>query len=155
MTILRQDPCGGLQVREVSTNQWIDAPYIPNTFVVNLGDALEHNTQGLYKATPHRVLQRTNTTVNRISMPYFFDPSFDTQLQSMVPYMTESDQRIIAEKAERERGTAAATRWDRLDPTMFHGTYGEYLMKKISKAFPELFKQQLGNNEEGETVSTP
>lgn len=145
LTILKQDPCGGLQVREVSTNQWIDAPFIPNSFVVNLGDALEHNTQGLYKATPHRVLQRTNATTNRVSMPYFFDPSFDTQLQSMVPYMTEADRQIIAERAEREKGSAAATRWDHLDPTLFHGTYGEYLMKKISKAFPELFKQQLGD----------
>jgi isopenicillin N synthase-like dioxygenase len=53
LTILKQDPSGGLQVRGVD-GQWIDAPYVEDTFVINLGDALEHCTGGLIKATPHR-----------------------------------------------------------------------------------------------------
>lgn len=55
LTILKQDSCGGLQVRG-RDGQWIEAPYIENTFVINLGDALEHCTGGLLRATPHRYL---------------------------------------------------------------------------------------------------
>jgi isopenicillin N synthase-like dioxygenase len=149
ITILKQDVCGGLQVKDASTGQWIDAPFIPNSFVVNLGDALEHNTQGLYKATPHRVLQRLNATSNRVSMPYFFDPSFDSKMNSMLPFMSEADQRIVAERVALKTANPdliLTDRWDRMDPSMFQGTYGEYLMKKISRAFPALFEQQLGSS---------
>ena len=53
LTVLKQDPSGGLQVRG-RDGAWIEAPYIENTFVINLGDALEHCTGGLIRATPHR-----------------------------------------------------------------------------------------------------
>ena len=53
ITILAQDSCGGLQVRG-RNGAWIDAPYKENTFVINIGDALEHCTGGLLRATPHR-----------------------------------------------------------------------------------------------------
>lgn len=36
-TILRQDDVGALQVANRS-GEWIDAPCIPNTFVINIGD---------------------------------------------------------------------------------------------------------------------
>jgi hypothetical protein len=29
-------------------------------------------------------------------------------------------------------------RWDRIDPHAMQGTYGEYLLSKVSKVFPEL-----------------
>jgi isopenicillin N synthase-like dioxygenase len=44
---------GGLQVKQLN-NEWLDAIPIENTFVINLGDAIEHNTGGLLRATPHR-----------------------------------------------------------------------------------------------------
>lgn len=133
LTILRQDASGGLQVRSLTNHStWISAPPIENTFVINLGDALEHNTQGLYRATPHRVLQRINANTGRISMPYFFDPSFDA---SMIPMFSKPQG---SEGVDRQ-----ATRWDKMDPTLFHGTYGQYLLKKVSKAFPALFEQYV------------
>lgn len=55
ITILKQDMCGGLQVKQLN-GEWMEATPIENTFVINLGDALEHNTGGLLRATPHRYM---------------------------------------------------------------------------------------------------
>ena len=148
LTILKQDPCGGLQVKEVSTGAWIEAPFVADSFVINLGDALEHNTQGLYKATPHRVLQRTGATTNRVSMPYFFDPDFDSEMRSVLPYLSAADQAVVQQRQENKRlhpELYLGDRWDKMDPSMFEGTYGSYLLRKVSKAFPSLFEQQLGD----------
>ncbi len=131
LTILRQDASGGLQVRSLKEHDvWLTAPPIQNTFVINLGDALEHNTKGLYRATPHRVLQRVGATEGRISMPYFFDPSFDSSMKPMV----------TIDHIPRSKDVLNS-RWDKMDPTLFEGTYGQYLLKKVSKAFPDLFQQ--------------
>src|SRR5262245_4280959 len=54
LTILRQDDTGGLQVK--SRSRWIDAPPIPGSFLCNIGDMLERLTRGIYRSTPHRVL---------------------------------------------------------------------------------------------------
>ena len=53
-TILTAD-APGLQVMNAS-DEWIDAPPIPDTFIVNIGDLLENWTNGLFKATQHRVV---------------------------------------------------------------------------------------------------
>lgn len=141
LTLLKQDSCGGLQVQSNSTNEWVDAPYIPNSFVINLGDALERSTHGLYKATLHRVVQRKNTTVNRISMPYYFDPNFDSRQQSLVPFMCAEDQAIVRMIEERKRANLdlyLQDRWDKEDIAMFGGTYADYLVKKAVSVFPNV-----------------
>lgn len=51
----------GLQVlnpQNTETEEWIAAPLIPNSFVVNFGNAFEAATSGGVKATVHRVLVR-------------------------------------------------------------------------------------------------
>ena len=55
LTLLRQDGVGGLQVR--TTQGWIEAPPVPESFVCNIGDMLDRMTGGLYRTTPHRVRQ--------------------------------------------------------------------------------------------------
>lgn len=55
--------------------KWIEAPPIPNTFVINIGDMLELWTHGFYRATPHRVRNKADN--DRLSMPFFFDPNWD------------------------------------------------------------------------------
>lgn len=57
----------GLQVLNKS-GSWIDVPAIPDTFVVNIGQAFEVVTNGVCKATTHRVL---SSPKERFSVPFF------------------------------------------------------------------------------------
>ncbi|CVL02661.1 related to flavonol synthase-like protein [Fusarium mangiferae] len=57
----------GLQVLNKS-GSWIDVPAIPDTFVVNIGQAFEVVTNGVCKATTHRVLSPPK---ERFSVPFF------------------------------------------------------------------------------------
>ncbi|HYD73952.1 MAG TPA: 2-oxoglutarate and iron-dependent oxygenase domain-containing protein [Candidatus Binatia bacterium] len=119
LTLLAQDDNGGLQVK--TPNGWIEAPPIAGALVCNIGDMLDRLTGGFYRSTPHRV--RNVSGKSRLSFPFFFDPAFDAEI---VP---------LPESAARDD---SAERWDRANVHEFSGTYGEYLMAKVSKVFPEL-----------------
>jgi hypothetical protein len=41
-------------------------------------------------------------------------------------------------EAARGTGRSGAPRWDGADLEAFEGTYGDYLLGKVSKVFPEL-----------------
>ncbi|UEM18735.1 hypothetical protein JL100_016695 [Skermanella mucosa] len=73
LTLLYQDDTGGLQVRN-GQGRWIDVPPLPNSFVVNLGGALQHWTDQRFVATAHRVLGDGR---ERFSAPFFFEPAVD------------------------------------------------------------------------------
>ncbi|EPQ56812.1 Clavaminate synthase-like protein [Gloeophyllum trabeum ATCC 11539] len=60
----------GLQVQNMA-GEWIDVFPIPGTFVINIGRALEHVTQGLARATCHRVVAPLRGTSSRYSIPFF------------------------------------------------------------------------------------
>ncbi len=40
LTILMQDTVGGLQVYHATQRRWIDVKYVPDAFIVNVGDVL-------------------------------------------------------------------------------------------------------------------
>lgn len=126
LTILKQDNSGGLQVK--SKAGWIDAPPIPNSFVCNIGDMLDRLTGGLYRSTPHRV--KNTSGRDRLSFPFFFDPNFDAELHPIeIKGFTATDDR--------------QNRWDKASVHDFQGTYGEYVLSKVSKVFPELLQKVM------------
>ena len=78
LTLLLQDEVGGLQVFDKNTDEWIHADPVPGTFVVNLGDALAHWTNDMYKSTLHRVVNASGR--ERYSVPYFYDGDADYEV---------------------------------------------------------------------------
>jgi isopenicillin N synthase-like dioxygenase len=77
LTLVAQDAVGGLEVRG-RDGEWIPAPPIPGTFVLNVADILARWTGGVFVSTPHRV--RNLSGEERYSQPYFFDPSMHTMV---------------------------------------------------------------------------
>ncbi|MET3418005.1 MULTISPECIES: isopenicillin N synthase family dioxygenase [Variovorax] len=128
LTILHQDEVGGLAVH--TPGGWIDAPPIAGSFVCNIGDMLDRMTGGLYKSTPHRVKRNTSGR-DRLSFPLFFDPNFEARVQ-----------RIDGLQGAEARDDSAE-RWDRANVHAFSGRYGDYLLAKVSKVFPQLRDEVL------------
>jgi isopenicillin N synthase-like dioxygenase len=126
LTLLAQDDSGGLQI--AAPGGWIDAPPIPGTLVCNIGDMLDRLTGGWYRSTPHRV--RNLSGHGRLSFPFFLDPRFTAE----VPPLPD---RVAA-------GLDGPRRWDGQDLRAFTGTYGDYLLGKVSKVFPQLRRDVLG-----------
>ena len=79
LTVLCQDEVGGLQIRNVR-GDWIHAPPIEGTLVVNVADLLSRWTNGACKSTPHRVVNRSGR--ERLSLVLAFDPDSDTVIDA-------------------------------------------------------------------------
>ncbi len=81
LTILAQDDVGGLQIRTVD-GDWIDAPYRPDSFILNIGDILARWTNGRFNSTPHRVVNQSAER-SRYSIGMFFDPNLDAVIEPL------------------------------------------------------------------------
>ncbi|MDQ0394204.1 isopenicillin N synthase family dioxygenase [Labrys monachus] len=77
LTLLLQDVRSGLQVEGESG--WIDAPPIPGTFVVNIGEILELASNGYLRANVHRVVSPLAGT-DRLSVPFFLGARLDAEV---------------------------------------------------------------------------
>lgn len=71
----------GLQTVNVQ-GKWLDAPPLPDTLVMNVGDMAEVISGGRYRSNPHRVL---NTGKERFSMPFFAAFDYQSEIRPMVP----------------------------------------------------------------------
>ena len=70
ITLLNQDPIGGLELRK-RDGEWVAAPFVPGTLVVNLGDLFQVWTNNIFVSNAHRVINRTGK--ERFSIPTFFN----------------------------------------------------------------------------------
>jgi isopenicillin N synthase-like dioxygenase len=77
-TILHADQ-PGLEVLN-DQGQWIDAPPLPDAFVVNIGDMLEVMTAGAFVATAHRVRK---VAQERYSFPLFYACDYHTLIKPL------------------------------------------------------------------------
>ncbi len=93
---------------------------------------LEKLTGGFFRSTPHRVLNRSGR--DRLSFPLFFDPDFAAVMRPLPEG---------AARGQARGGSGPNQRWDGADLHAFDGTYGDYLMGKVAKVFPDLGRQYL------------
>ena len=95
--------------------------------MANIGDMLDRLTGGWYRSTAHRV--RNVSGNERLSFPFFFDPDFSAEVPPL-PGRARVD-------------AAGEARWDGVDLQAFTGTYGAYLLGKVSKVFPQLHAEVI------------
>lgn len=74
ITLLYQDNSGGLQVRELGSNSWIDATPMEGSLVVNVGDLLARWSNDRFRSTLHRVINTSGH--ERYSIATFYDPTY-------------------------------------------------------------------------------
>ncbi|KAL2126049.1 hypothetical protein VTI74DRAFT_1863 [Chaetomium olivicolor] len=78
ITLLLQDEHPGLEVLDPATNKFVPVDPSPNTFVFNIGDMLSLWTDGEYKSSVHRVINKAPT--DRYSAAFFYDGALDCPL---------------------------------------------------------------------------
>jgi isopenicillin N synthase-like dioxygenase len=66
---------------------------------------------------------------DRLSFPFFFDPNFNAEVEPL-----PLDSKLVDDRDER---------WDKASVREFRGTYGDYLLDKVSKVFPQLRRDVL------------
>jgi isopenicillin N synthase-like dioxygenase len=80
LTFLAQTEVPGLQLR-LPTGEWLDVPYVPDSFAVNSGDMMHRWTNGRFKSTPHRALPPVGR--DRYAIPFFLGPHIDTVIECL------------------------------------------------------------------------
>jgi isopenicillin N synthase-like dioxygenase len=115
-----EDGKAGLQVEY--NGDWIDAPPVSGSFVVNIGEMLEVATNGYLKATLHRVISPA-LGHDRISFPFFYAP----RLNASIPVVE-----LPEELAQHTQGITQ-------DPNnVLHAIFGENSLKSRVRAHPNV-----------------
>lgn len=89
ITLLFQHEISGLEIQTASGN-WIKAPAIPGTVVVNTGDLMQRWTNNKFCSTKHRVVIPDNAKGSRYSIAFFCHPNDDTQITCLPSCMNKS-----------------------------------------------------------------
>jgi isopenicillin N synthase-like dioxygenase len=114
VTILLQDKISGLQVER--EEGWIDAPPVPGTFVVNIGEILGLASGGYLRANFHRMVSPP-PDVERLSVAFFLG----ADLNATVPVLA-----LPPELASNARGLTQ----DPLNP-LFREVGKNYLKSRL------------------------
>jgi isopenicillin N synthase-like dioxygenase len=85
LTILSQDPIGGLEL-QTRDGEWVAAPYVQGTLIINLGDLVKVWTNEQYVSNLHRVANRTGR--ERYSIPTFFNLDYDTPVACLPQFQS-------------------------------------------------------------------
>jgi isopenicillin N synthase-like dioxygenase len=115
ITILAQDQIGGLEIL-LKSGEWVTAPPIKGSYIVNLGELMKAWSDGIFAATPHRVINRYGH--ERYSVPYFVNPDYHT---SFAPHVKNPDPKPAI--------------FDSLAPNDKGLVYGDWLVDVFSRIY--------------------
>ena len=110
ITFLAQDDAGGLAL-QMRDGTWTDIAPAPGAFVCNIGDCLMRWSNDVYVSTRHRVVNRSGRA--RYSVAFFGDPAAGALVECL-PSCTD----------------------DAHPPKYPPITYGEYLQRRLTAAYP-------------------
>lgn len=85
VTVLdRESGVGGLQVYTLD-GEWIDAPFDPAAFTINLGDLMARWTGDRWRSTRHRVLPPQDSAPDEdlLSLIFFYEANHDAVIESL------------------------------------------------------------------------
>ena len=86
MTILRNDPVpGGLQIK-MRDGDWIDAPAVDDSFILNIGDLLMRWSNDRLVSTAHRVVlppSDADEDSRRLSIGFFVGPRYNAMVECL------------------------------------------------------------------------
>ncbi|KAJ5884745.1 Oxoglutarate/iron-dependent dioxygenase [Penicillium taxi] len=126
--LLQGTPHHGLEVQN-KAGDWIPAPPLPDTFVVNIGRALEALTGGICMATTHRVSMRQSNFIDsngaslgpRLSFPVFQGVSPDLSSEKISIKIPEHIRDLV--KDAKVKSDAEATFNDMFRTSIGQGTF--------------------------------
>lgn len=87
VTVLdRESGLGGLQVYTLD-GEWVDAPFDPSAFTVNIGDLMARWTGDRWRSTRHRVLPPPQNAPEEelLSLVFFYEADHDAVIESFPP----------------------------------------------------------------------
>ncbi len=79
ITLLATNGVAGLQVRR-RDGVWLDAPFVEDAFICNIGDCMMRWTNDVYISTPHRV---TRPVEERYSIVFFMEANPDAIVEAV------------------------------------------------------------------------
>lgn len=125
----------GLEVLS-SSGKWIRARPIPNSFVVNFGNAFEAATEGAVKATIHRVIAPGPDSNVRYSIPFFMGLPLDMTVSKIREHIPEHVRKL---RSTADKGEVVSNfldpRWDNL---------GESQLRKWIRSHKEVGERWYG-----------
>lgn len=92
LTILRSESTG-LQAQH-RDGRWLEVPTIPDSFVVNIGDAMMRWTNDAWVSTLHRVVNPETAVRHRSrrqSIPFFHNPNKTAVIQCLSPFVSPAN----------------------------------------------------------------
>lgn len=84
--LLPDDKVRGLQVK--NAGRWVTVKTLSDAFIVNVGDQVQVLSNGIYRSVEHRVV--VNSTRERLSMAFFYNPRSDLLLGPMPELVSKS-----------------------------------------------------------------
>ena len=118
LTLLLQDGTGGLQILG-RDREWVDVAPVAGSYVVNIGETMKLWTNGLFKATPHRVINRSGR--QRYSVAFF---------------MNADDGARVTPMLEETRAAGFEPKFHSTVPLDEGATAGEVLHRLYSRIYP-------------------